>query len=118
MANPIWLILIAVALGVTGQLLMKMGINQVGAINALSLEIAKSVASNLCIVFGFVCYGLSSVFYLLGLSKLDLSVAYPLVGLGYVFVVFFSWALLKEPVHVWRWLGVLLIFGGVWLIGR
>ncbi|MBC7262804.1 MAG: EamA family transporter [Chloroflexi bacterium] len=118
MGNPIGLVMIAVALGVTGQLLMKMGMNQVGAIDALSLDIAKSVASNLYVVFGFACYGLSSVFYLLGLSKLDLSVAYPLVGLGYVLVVFFSWALLKEPVDVWRWLGVLLIFGGVWLIGR
>ncbi|MGB9593865.1 MAG: EamA family transporter [Anaerolineae bacterium] len=41
-----------------------------------------------------------------------------MVGLGYVIVVFLSWLILKEPVSPARWIGVLLICGGAFLIGR
>lgn len=118
MANPVVLILVAVCLGVVGQILMKNGMNQVGAINQFGLATLVHVFSNLFVLLGFASYGLSSVVYLLALSKLDLSVAYPMIGLGYVLVVFFSWLVLKEQIGAVRWLGALLIVAGVWLVGR
>ncbi len=118
MMNPFVLICGAVCLGVVGQLLMKNGMNQVGAIDRLGLATLIRVFSNLWVLLGFASYGLSSVIYLMALSKLDLSVAYPMIGLGYVLVVLFSWLLLREPVSAVRWLGTLLIVAGVWLVGR
>ena len=118
MMNPFVLIGGAVCLGVVGQLLMKSGMNQVGAIDRLGVAALIRVFSNPWVLLGFASYGLSSVVYLMALSKLDLSVAYPMIGLGYVLVVLFSWLLLREPVGVARWVGVFLIVAGVWLVGR
>lgn len=118
MANPFVLIFVAVCLGVVGQIMMKNGMNQVGAITHFGLGTLVHVFSNPFVLLGFASYGLSSVVYLLALSRLDLSVAYPMIGLGYVLVVFFSWLVLREQVGLLRWLGVVLIVAGVWLVGR
>lgn len=118
MVQPFALLLGAVALGVTGQFLMKSGMNQVGAIDRLALSTLLRMLSNPFVLLGFASYGISSICYLMALSRLDLSVAYPTAGLGYVLVLLISAIVLREPVSPIRWLGVLLIFAGVWLIGR
>jgi len=118
MVHPLVFLFAAICLGVLGQFLMKSGVNQVGPIGNLGLMTLVRLFSNLRVILGFVSYGLSSVGYLLALSKLDLSVAYPMVGLGYVLVLLISWLFLHETVSALRWLGVLLIFAGVWLVGR
>ena len=46
------------------------------------------------------------------LSKVDLSVAYPLLSMGYVIVLIASWILFKEPVILIRWVGVFVIMFG------
>lgn len=116
--NPVILLLMAVALGVTGQMAMKTGMNQVGQINALSISTLVRMFTNVYVLLGFAAYAGSSLVYLMALSKLELSFAYPMVGLGYVIVVFLSWLLFKEPVSPARWAGVLMICGGAFLIGR
>jgi multidrug transporter EmrE-like cation transporter len=116
--SPVAFLLSAVALGVAGQMVMKTGMTQVGALSALNFSALLRMFSNVYVVLGIFCYALSSIVYLMALSKLPLSFAYPMVGLGYVIVVILSWLVLKEPVSVARWIGVLLICGGAFLIGR
>lgn len=118
MVNPLALVLAAVALGAVGQFLMKSGMNRVGAIDSVSLGMFTRMFSNPMVILGFATYGVSSICYLAALSRLDLSVAYPMVGLGYILVMLISWLFLHEPVSPVRWLGALLIVGGVWLVGR
>lgn len=118
MVHPLGLLLGAVCLGVMGQFLMKSGMNQVGAIDRFGLGVLVRMFSNPWVLLGFASYGVSSIAYLMALSRLDLSVAYPMIGVGYVLVVLVSWLVLHESVSALRWLGVLLIFAGVWLIGR
>ncbi|MCL6432286.1 MAG: EamA family transporter [Anaerolineae bacterium] len=118
MVHPFALLLGAVCLGVVGQLLMKSGMNQVGAIERFALGALLRIFSNPFVILGFASYGISSICYLMALSRLDLSVAYPTAGLGYVMVLLISSVVLREPVTPLRWLGVLLIFAGVWLVGR
>ena len=118
MVHPFALLLVAVCLGVLGQFLMKSGMNQVGAIDRFGLSALVRMFSNPFVILGFASYGISSVCYLMALSRLDLSVAYPTAGLGYVVVLLVSAVVLHEPVGLLRWLGVLLIFAGVWLVGH
>jgi undecaprenyl phosphate-alpha-L-ara4N flippase subunit ArnE len=61
---------------------------------------------------------LSAVFWLVVLSRFDLSVAYPLVSFGYIIVVFVSMLVFKEPVTWVRWMGVAAIVFGVILVSR
>ncbi len=98
-----------------GQALMKAGLAGVdGAAGALS--VLSAAAGRPVVWLGLAAYALSSALWLVVLSRVELSVAYPLGSLSYVIVVFASLAM-GERVGALRWLGVLLIVGGVWAIG-
>ena len=58
------------------------------------------------------------LFYLVAISKLDLSMAYPMVSLNYAIILFISRIFFKENVTPLRWLGVVFIIFGVFLISR
>jgi drug/metabolite transporter (DMT)-like permease len=67
---------------------------------------------------GLFLYGLSAVFWMTVLSRVDLSFAYPMVGFSYVIVLLFSALLLGEQVSPLRWLGTLVIVLGIVLVTR
>ena len=67
---------------------------------------------------GIACFGLSAVTWLVVLSRLELSYVYPLVSVAYIMVAIASWILFKENVTLIRWLGILVIVMGVFLISR
>ncbi len=116
-----FLLFFTVALNVAGQFLMKRGMSQVGAISndlaALPASFARAFTAP-PVLLGVLAYGLSSIFWLILLSRVDLSYAYPALSLGYVAVVLVSWLLLGEGVSLVRWVGVLVICLGVWLVSR
>ena len=82
------LILLDVLLNVTGQLSLKYGMSKIGNFS-LSLSTLPPVflkaATNLPVLFGLLCYGLGFMVWLIVLSKAEVSYAYPLISLGYVF---------------------------------
>lgn len=117
MVDPRLLLLGGICLGVAGQFLMKYGMNQVGKIDRFGLAVLIHMFSNPFVILGFACYGLSSIGYLMAISNMKLSQAYPMLGIGYVLVMFVSALFLKESVRPVHWLGTLLIFAGVWLVG-
>lgn len=98
-----------------GQALMKSGLAGVdGAGSALS--VLSSAAGRPVVWVGLISYALSSALWLVVLSRVELSVAYPLGSLSYVIVVLAS-LVMGEYVGTLRWLGVALIVSGVWAIG-
>lgn len=62
-------------------------------------------------------FGISAVFWLIVLSHVPLSVAYPVVGLSYVIIVAFSRLVLHEHVPTLRWLGVVVVAMGIAIVG-
>ena len=119
--KAIYLIFISIGLAVAGQLFMKAGMSnyQMGEIN-----LQNSIPQFLKMMFrplvftGFVFFLISSFFWLLALSKVPLSFAYPMVSISYVLILFFSWLIFKEQVGSIRWLGAAVIIFGVYLISR
>ena len=111
---------ISVALSAAAQLLMKVGMTEVRALGsaASALETLTRVALNPFVVAGLACYGLSAGLWLIVLTKMPLSMAYPLVALAIATVVLSSALLLGEAVSPVRAGGVALIVLGVILIGR
>jgi drug/metabolite transporter (DMT)-like permease len=116
--KSVLLVLCSVAPAVAGQLLLKFAIARL----ALNMDTAGPVGyyvklfTTPLVLLGFLMYGFSSLIWLFILSKLPLSLAYPLVSMGYVLVVFFSWLLLHEHVSSTRILGVVVICLGVTLL--
>lgn len=115
------LILVCVALGVGGQLLLKHGMSAdrdaVDRMDEVLPRLAKA-AINPVVIAGFLLYALSAALWLIVLTRAELSWAYPMLSLGYVLVVLLSRVLFHEAVTPPRLVGTLVIVAGVWLISR
>lgn len=111
------LIILSVSLGVAGQLLMKRGML---AFPNLGFDIPALVRAILqpYVLAGFVCYGLASLSWLFVLSRAPVSVAYPMLSLGYAAVAVLSWLYFGEPLSVAKVIGILAILGGITLLSQ
>lgn len=109
----------SILLAVAGQLLMKRGMMAFGTfpVSQLLFKVIPMFL-NPWVFVGFVCFGLSSIFWLVVLSRMELSLVYPMVSVAYVLVALFSWYYFKENLTVVRWLGIALIILGVFFISR
>ena len=112
------LILCATILNAAGQLLLKRAMMPIGPIHTIKRLLSMDVLFSPFTILGFACYGVASIMWLVVLSRLSLSYAYPMVALGYVIIVFASAAFLGEDVSPMRWLAVLIICLGVGLLAR
>lgn len=115
------LLLVTVTLNVAGQYLMKRGMSDVGVISGNLSALAGSLATafmNPYVLAGVGAYGFSSIFWLVLLSRVDLSYAYPALSLGYVLVTLVSALALGEQVSALRWAGVMIISIGVIMVAR
>jgi drug/metabolite transporter (DMT)-like permease len=115
------LILLDVALNVVGQLSLKFGMSKMGNFS-ISLPSLASVfaraAVNPFIILGVFCYGLGFMVWLVVLAKAEVSYAYPMISLGYVFTALLAWQLLGEHVTAVRIVGILITVLGVVIIAR
>ena len=117
------LIVISVLLSVLGQLLLKMGMTQVGPLNPKGglgdlVQVGVQVFGNLKVIGGFAAYGISSLFWIAVLSKVNLSLAYPMLALNYVLIPLTAWLFLGEQIPSLRWLGVGIIIIGIVVISQ
>lgn len=114
------LILGSVALSAIAQLFLKLGMSSMAVQQALSqgrfLQTAWVVATNFLIVAGLTLYTLGAVLWLLVLARVDLSYAYPFVGIGFILTMILGWLLLNESLGGARLAGTLLVVAGVWLV--
>ena len=119
MVKTLLLAVFCIILLVAGQTALKYGLLQIGGTQFLGGSLLANVLkmfSTPYIVLGFTLYGLSAVLWLDVLSRLDFSLAFPLVSLTYVFALAIGAFLFKEQVTWTRIFGVLLICGGLFFI--
>lgn len=116
----LFLVLVSVLLVDVGQLFLKYGMNQIGNLDFHAGYIMTFVGifSNVYVLIGAVLFVSSSLGWLLALSKVPLSYAYPIVSLGYVFVSVLSWMFFEENLSLLRIVGLSIIVGGVFFLSR
>ncbi len=114
-------ILISVLGGAVGQVLLKRGMGSMGPLT-LSLEqmpsILLRVGTNPFVIAGLSLYVGATLFWLMALSRVDLSFAYPFASLSYVVMLAASWQLFNEDISLLRLMGTAVIVFGVLLISR
>lgn len=115
------LLVVSVVFATAGQLTLKSAMQEIGRIGSAQLNDAGATilraAKEPRLWIGLVLFGVSALFWLVVLSRVELSIAYPFVGLSYVVVVALSQLLFHEHVPPLRWLGVVVIAFGIALIG-
>ena len=120
--SSVLLILLSISIAVTGQILLKIGINRIGVVGFGSMKAFTSLFSGIIrspmVLTGLFLYFISAVIWMVILSTVDLSFAYPFIGLSYVLVLVLSKFILKEEVNPIRWAGTFIITVGVVIISR
>jgi drug/metabolite transporter (DMT)-like permease len=115
------LLFTGVLLNATAQLLLKAGTNVLGVIT-LTRDNWTGEFGRMAVephfIAGAACYAVSLIVWILGLSRVPVSMAYPLLSLGYVINAVAAHYLLGEAVSLGRWLGIGFIVLGVWLVAR
>lgn len=115
------LILAGVTLNAAAQILMKMGTNAIGRFE-FSVDnivpIGWKLATEWHIIAALFCYAISVVVWVLALSRVQVSIAYPMLSLGYVAVAFITWWLFNEPLTATKLGGIGVIILGVIILFR
>jgi uncharacterized membrane protein len=112
------IIIIAIIFAAFGQVSWKLGMNQAGQLAALNFTTLSAVLLNPYVLLGFVMYALSTIFWLIALSKKELSFVYPFISLTYVLVLVLSSLVLKEDIGINKIAGTLAIIIGLIIISR
>ncbi len=115
------LILTGVLLNAGAQLLLKAGVQPLGALSVGWDNLLPTTARVLMqwpIVAGLACYIVSVGVWIVGLSRVEVSLAYPMLSLGYVVNALAAWWLFGEALGPMRWAGMVLILAGVFVMSR
>ena len=121
MTKNLIMIFTSVILGVMGQLSMKHGMSGVKLTAESPFALLGGLfhaVLNIYVIGGLLFYAMSAMVWLVILSRIELSFAYPLISTGYIAVVFLSWLLFHEHVTPIRVVGTVVICLGVFLITR
>jgi len=115
------LVLTGVLLNAAAQLLLKAGTNRIGEF-AFTLEnlvpVGLKVAASPFVLGGLACYAVSVVVWIMALSRVPVSIAYPMLSIGYIVNAGAAWILFGESLTAQKLIGIGFIIVGVWLVAR
>ncbi|GIP35756.1 EamA family transporter [Paenibacillus sp. J2TS4] len=106
------ILLCNIILLVSGQTLFKLGIQQAGGL------VWARIVTSYYILGGLALYGMATALWFVVLSRLPLSVAYPLQSIAYVLALLVAGFLFGETVTLTRWVGIAIILIGVYVVSR
>ncbi|MFZ2315144.1 MAG: EamA family transporter [Gammaproteobacteria bacterium] len=115
------LILLGVLLNASAQILLKAGMNNIGHFDFSMSNIwpiGLKVIGNLPIISGLTMYVASVLVWLLVLSRVQVSFAYPMLSIGYIVNAIAAYYLFGEPLTSVRMLGIFIIISGVYLVAQ
>lgn len=115
------MIVVSVLLNAAAQLLLKAGTRVLGVIDVQAGALASSalgVATQPFVLGGLVCYVASVAIWIAALSRVDVSIAYPMLSLGYIVNALAAWALFGEALTPAKMVGILVILAGVVILAR
>ncbi|MQQ99674.1 EamA family transporter [Glaciimonas soli] len=110
-----------ICLNAAAQLFLKAGTNAVGVISLTPqnwFATGIKLVSQLPILAGLACYAISLIVWIIGLSRVDVTIAYPMLSLGYIISAVGAWYFLGEAVSLQRLLAIAIIIVGVALLAR
>ena len=115
------LLMTGVLLNAGAQLLLKAGTNSVGVFEFSRdniVPVGWKLATEPHIAGGLGCYVISVVVWIIALSRVEVSIAYPMLSVGYVVNALAAWYLFGEAVTPMRLIGIGVIIIGVYLVAR
>ena len=115
------LVMTGVLLNAVAQLALKASVSDTGIISLdmqSLMSSAGSLVTNLWLWVGLICYGISVVVWILALSRVDVSIAYPMLSIGYIVNAIAASHLFNEPLGIGKVVGIGIIIVGVYVLAR
>jgi len=115
------LIVFGVLLNACAQIALKQGMRQIGTFSFTTeniFPVMLRTGMNPYVMAGLTCYVVSVMVWLMVLSRVEVTFAYPLLSIGYIVTAFAGWVFFDENMNYLRWSGILVICLGVYLITR
>ena len=115
------LVLTGVLLNAGAQLLLKAGTNAIGHFDfslGNVIPIGMKVAAQPAIIGGLACYVVSVVVWILALSRVPVSIAYPMLSIGYAVNAVIAHYWFGEILVMQKMLGIGFIIIGVVLVAN
>lgn len=115
------LVMTGVLLNAIAQLALKASVSDTGIINLDMQSLfssAGTLATNLWLWLGLICYAISVVVWILALSRVDVSIAYPMLSVGYIVNAIAASHLFNEPMGLGKVIGIGVIMLGVYILAR
>lgn len=119
MSSNLIYLFISIALGASGQVLLKFATNRLGEINLVwphTIDTIIHIFSSPWVLTGIFCFVSSMVLWIKVISSMELSKAYPSVSLSYIVVFIFSVFLFNESISPGKIVGLLLVSLGVYFL--
>jgi len=116
-----WLIGLSVMVSVIGQTILKLGVRHPELAELAMtgpMAVALLILRSPLVMLGLLMYGIGALAWIVVLSRLDLSYAYPFLALNFVLVAIISRVVLSEAIPGLRWLGIGFICVGILLVAR
>jgi len=104
------LVLVGVLLNAAAQLLLKAGTN--------AMPLGPRLALEPHILGGLACYAVSVVVWVIALSRVPVSIAYPMLSIGYIVNALAAWYLFGETLSTMKLAGIGVIVAGVFMVAR
>jgi len=115
--SPFLAIFFSIICGVASQLMLKHGMNEL-RLRPLDGSFILRIASEPWVIFGLLVYACGTLFWIIALSRLELSFVYPFGSLTYIGIVAGSYLLFKERITRTRLLGIVIIIAGLLIISQ
>lgn len=112
------LALISIMLGAFAQLIFKIGMNHIYTEGKGIWQIVEQALQSKYLWGGILCYGFSLILWFYVLTQFELSKAYPMVSLGYVFTLILGYYFLNDSINNFKIIGVVFILIGVYFISK
>jgi multidrug transporter EmrE-like cation transporter len=112
------ILILAITFNAIANILMKVGMLKEKPASNLMIFFTDMLL-NPVLIAGMICFALGLAAYCYVLTKLNLSIAYPIMtSVGYVIVIIASWLFLKETITVVQVAGFAFIIAGVWMVAH
>jgi multidrug transporter EmrE-like cation transporter len=114
------LIIVSVSLNALAQVVLRKAMLTASSLPPVSqpLHLGLALAGNVWLLAGMACYAASIGLWLVVLARVQVSIAYPMLSIGYIIAAVLGFMFLGESVGVARVIGIALICGGVVLVAR
>jgi len=117
----VFLIIVSVSLSVIAQICLKHGMSNPVVHSSFNNGLTPgifAVFTNISVLAGLFAYVSSAAVWLGVLAKVEVSRAYPFVGLGFIGTMLLAYWFFNEPLTLTKIIGTVMIVGGVLLISR